>query len=132
MCNRAVRFDPSVDLASAASAQKYVSRLERELASGNGKAGFVLHHLLGKGFLGGSEEARNYLRQLALDETEILERSFALLHEQAINGDGEAMHFIALYFQSGLPPLTKPVASMFQYWVRKAQATNYGRDQYQF
>ena len=132
MYDRNIRCDWDADLASEEAALKYVSYLERQLALGSGKAGFILHILAGGGLVVGSPEARNYLSQSELNEVEILEQSFPLLHDEALKGDGQAMHFLAHYYQSGLPPLAKSVISMYWYWVGKCKHTDYGRHMEQF
>jgi hypothetical protein len=132
MYDHIVKFDWEADLSSADASRRAVLYLEEQLGLGSGKAGFTLQFLLGDGVIIGSPEARAYLVQLKLDRTHILETSFPLLHDQAMAGDGEAMHHLALYYQNGFPPLSQSFISMYHYWVEKARRTDYGRDIGQF
>ncbi len=113
-------------------ANEMIAYFERQFELGSGKAGYHLSLLLGEGLVVGSPAVRAHLASRTSDQMRCLIGAFSLLHEEALNGDGEAMHFIAHYYQSGLPPLKMAVRNMFEFWVRRARAAGFGDPQGQY
>lgn len=132
MYDRQLKFGFSDALTSAESARTVVTYLDDQFAKGSGKAGYLLFLLIGDDLIAGDEEARLVLAELRRDAIDLLVRSFPLLHEEAWTGDGEAMHFLAHYYQSAFPPLGRSSEEMFKFWVRRARNTDFGRNMLQF
>jgi hypothetical protein len=113
-------------------ANEMVAYFERQFELGSGKAGYFLTMLLGEGLVVGSPEVRAHLATRASDQMRYLIGAFSLLHEEALNGNGEAMHFLAHYYQSGMPPLKMAMHDMFEFWMRRARAAGFGDPQGQY
>jgi hypothetical protein len=114
------------------SVENYISYLEGQFKLGSGKAGYMLTMILGEGFMLGPPEVREAMAARGEEQMRYYNESFVLLHEEAIAGDGEAMHFLAQYYQCGAPPLNQSVMPMFYFWVNKAKKTEFGRDMVQW
>jgi hypothetical protein len=115
-----------------ASVDELISYLERQFKLGSGKAGFCLGQILAEGLMLGPAEVRDAMAARAADGLHYLKRSFELLHAEALAGDGEAMHCLALYYQGALPPLKTSFHPMFHFWVSQCRQTVWGQGRAQF
>jgi hypothetical protein len=114
------------------SVESYISYLEGQFRLGSGKAGYMLTMILGEGLMLGPPKVREAMATRNDERIRYYNESFVLLHEEALAGDGEAMHFLAQYYQCGAPPLNRSVMAMFYFWVNKAKKTEFGRDRLQW
>lgn len=115
-----------------ASVEKYISYLKAQCSLGSGKAGFVLALILGEGFMRGPLEVRQALALRSDERIKYSDEAFVLLHDEAMLGDGEAMHFLAIYYQTGQTPLSQAMMPMRAFWIGKCKQTDFGRDKVQF
>jgi hypothetical protein len=117
--------DISVDLEQIDSSEKLqteISRLESLVAQGEGKACFELSL-----FCSPVINMPLVLAQPVLTEERGLElviQGYPLLMEEAEQGDGEAMALIAIYYQSGWPPVECDMQKFYE-WQEKAFAAGY-------
>lgn len=56
-------------------------------------------------------------------------KTFGLLEIAAENGDGESMHLLAQYYQTGTPPVRQDMES-FRSWCQRAVAAGYSFARY--
>ena len=102
--------------------QAEISRLEALVAQGSRKACFALSF-----FCGGKIIMPLTLTQPPLPEErgwELLTQGYPLLMQEAEQGDGEAMALIAIYYQSGWPPVDCDMRKYYE-WLEKAFAAGY-------
>lgn len=108
---------------SVAEAKAAIDRLRELFNGGSGVAGFCLAILLCPGLVGGTLEVRAYLSQFG-DECEALYRkSFPLLTQNAETGSTEAMNCLAIYYQTGLPPVERSLDTMRMWDERAARSS---------
>ncbi len=99
------------------------AKFEEAFGSGEGDAGFALGYFYHpeselsesvKSQIGAShEKSDNYFRQ-----------AYALFTQDALTGNGRSMHFLANYYQSGLPPVSCDIVQ-YEYWIKKARKAGY-------
>ena len=96
--------------------------LETQFRNGDYKAGFELGTLVDPE----NEVIQLKLRQeFGVSSSELVrihERTFDLLQEAASTGDGEAMHLIAIYYQSGTPPVEHSMEACREWCERALEA----------
>ena len=109
---------------SAGSFKAMVKTLENASGAGDGKAALELAYLLcphGERVLPLPEGVQEISHEKWL---ELSARAFELLLQEAANGDGQAMHYIALFYQGGDPPVASDFAKFVE-WTQKAVAAGY-------
>jgi TPR repeat protein len=104
--------------------KRVIEKFEEAIRYGKGDAGFMLGSLFSpeneilsnavKVGIGAShEKSRSYF-----------EEAFSVLMREALAGNGRSMHMIAVYYQSGLPPVSYDIAQ-YEHWKNKALNAGY-------
>ncbi len=99
------------------------AKFEEAFEQGQGDAGYLLGSLYDSdsAFTDQVKAELGASREKAID---YLKRAYSVLMRQAQAGDGRAMHFIAGYYQSGIPPVTYDIAQ-YEFWIKKAREAGY-------
>lgn len=107
------------DVNDARAALAYLREL---LDDGRGVAGFLLASIIGPGILAKDDGVRELLGSHSESECMALyERSFPLLVQEAERGSLQAMNFLSLYYQRGIPPAPVSIED-FRKWDDRAKA----------
>jgi TPR repeat protein len=105
-------------------AKQYVAALDRDFRNGSGQAGFLLHMILSEynAFL--ESEMMNAIGCSEERSLSYCVESFDLLKVEADAGSGQSMHFLAKYYETGVPPVDKDFDA-FKFWTDKAAAVGF-------
>lgn len=120
MCSKPVN-DPFGDadaFRTVDAAQRTIDRLEQSFATGDGKSGYFLSTIFG-GLIVDNPDVARYLAGFKKLELQYAERAFPILLAEAEAGDPYSMHLVAIYYQTGYPPVT-PDSHLSEKWKQKA------------
>ncbi|EEF57845.1 hypothetical protein Cflav_PD0827 [Pedosphaera parvula Ellin514] len=98
--------------------------LERELANGNGRAGFLLANAYGLDNSFFKHELGAPLKPDFEKALHFFKLSFPALCKEAELGNGEAMHLVGIYYQGGTPPVARDSAQ-HMVWSHRAFEAGY-------
>lgn len=100
------------------------ARLRKAFEEGDAKAGYALSCYI---------DPQNevvplpWRQRIGTSEQEyrrVIVEVFGLLEEAAANGDGESMHLVGQFYQSGTPPVLHDM-ELFRVWCERAVAAGY-------
>ena len=111
------------DFENLEDVKKHIEFHEQKYRDGCGKSGYALAFMYAEGNQLKEEikSAIGVSDKLALS---YFVRSFSLLEREAEAGDGESMHLIAMYYQTGTPPVS-PDQDLFKHWTDRSAAAGY-------
>lgn len=98
---------------------RIVTKLQFDYGKGLGKSGFLLASLLCPYSVVLTDHQKELFEVSETRQREVYSRSFGYLVDEAEMNDGEAMHFLSLYYQSGIPPVT-PNLNDSVMWLEKS------------
>jgi hypothetical protein len=100
------------------------TKFEEAFEQGQGDAGYLLGSFVYAPDSPFSDRVKAELGASHEKAIDYLKRAYSVLMRQALVGDGRAMHFIAGYYQSGIPPVSCDVAQ-YELWIRKSREAGY-------
>jgi TPR repeat protein len=98
--------------------------LRKEASEGNGKSAYALALAYDPSSVRMPVWAREQLGVSDDKAVPLYREAYEILQTNAAAGDGEAMHLIAIYFQSGCPPVAQDFGK-FILWTKKAFDAGY-------
>ncbi len=104
---------------------KVTARFEKAFEHGQGDAGYLLGFFFYNPDSPFSDRVKAELEASREKAIDYLKRAYSVLMHQALAGDGRSMHFIAGYYQSGLPPVSLDI-TQYELWIKKAREAGYG------
>lgn len=112
------------NFATAARLLSTIEQLERLSAQGSGIAGYTLALVYDPGNTFVPEKLKWQISASEETAMKLYRRAFYLLLKEAEEGDGEAMHLVAMYYQSGYPPVSFEFDKFIE-WNERAFAAGY-------
>lgn len=125
--NQQASFDPFQDpdnLSSIEGIRRSVETLRLQFDQGHGKSGYLLALLITPGTLGIPADVQEYLQPTNEKAAECYIRAYDRLLHEAQHGDAESMYLVALYYQSGLPPVSID-DKQYHHWRNQAIRAGY-------
>ena len=117
-------FDNPISLTTVNEARHAAKTLRQQFENGHGKSGYMLAILYDPGTVVTSAEVKQALGVSSEKAAEYYEKAFNVLHREADAGDAESMYLVALYFQSGIPPVSLDM-DKYETWKNKAVKAGY-------
>jgi len=102
---------------------KVIEKFEEALKQGEGEAGFMLGYFASPDSAL-SERIKSEIGASREKSVDYFRKGYAVLMREASAGNGRAMHLIAMYYQSGLPPVSCD-SEQYEYWINKAREVGY-------
>ena len=103
---------------------KVIERFEEAFRHGNGDAGFILGHLFSPYNVILSDTVKAAIVTSHEKSKDYFKNAYPMLMREALTGNGRSMHLIAIYYQSGLPPVSHD-PTQYEHWKNKALNAGY-------
>lgn len=120
-------YDELAELTVASSlgdVTKVIERFDEAFRHGDGDAGFILGHLFSPYNVILSDTVKAAIGTGHEKSTDYFKNAYPMLMQEALAGNGRSMHLIAIYHQSGLPPVSHNLAQ-YEHWKNKAIEAGY-------
>lgn len=112
------------EFATFEKARNVIDGLDHQFQNGNGKAGYMLSVLHSEGNTLVPQPIRDALGLSDKKAMDYTIKSYHLLRNEAELGDGESMHLLAQYYQTGMPPVSQD-RDLFKLWTDRAAEAGY-------
>jgi len=103
---------------------KAVVKFEKAFRRGQGDAGFILGCLFNPDNMMLSDTVKQEIGATHEKSRTYFKAAHSILMHEALAGNGRSMHMIAVYYQSGLPPVSYD-SEQYEYWKNKALNAGY-------
>lgn len=109
---------------TAQDVNRVVAKFEAAFRQGQGDAGLILGFLYSPDNVVLSDKVKLEIGATHERSISYFQAAHPVLMREALAGNGRSMHLIAIYYQSGLPPVSHDPAQ-YEYWKNKAIEAGY-------